>query len=126
MLILTRTVRFAINPGEWGAGANSGGPNGYAGSPPVRGLGRHYAVSVTCAGVADPVTGYLLNIKEIDRAVRTGAVPIIARACEEQPGIEASLLLPDLAAAIAKGLPAGMLRAVRWYLSPYHSVEMGT
>lgn len=123
MLTLTRTVRFAVNPPELGPSATAPGPNGYAGSPPVRGLGRHYELEVRCAGEIDPATGYLLNIKDIDRAVRTGAVPLIARACAETPAADPASLFPGIYRAISRAL-GPPLRAVRWRFSPYYSLEM--
>jgi 6-pyruvoyltetrahydropterin/6-carboxytetrahydropterin synthase len=123
VLILTRTVRFAVNPPELGPTATARGPNGYAGSPPVRGLGRHYELEVQCAGEIDPATGYLLNIKDIDEAVRPAAVPLLSRACAEAPAADPASLVPAIYRGIAGALGAP-LRAVRWQLSPYYSLEM--
>src|SRR3954452_19742566 len=100
MLLLTRTVRFAVPPPDLGEAAPRAGPNGYAGSPPVRGLGRHYEVQVTCAGDPDPITGYLINIKEVDRAVRDGAVPVITRACRERAGLEPARLMGEITSSV--------------------------
>lgn len=41
----------------------------------MRGLGRYYELHVCCRGDADPVTGYFLNIKHIDDAVREYVLP---------------------------------------------------
>src|SRR4051812_21173786 len=101
MLILTRTVRFAVNPPERGESATRAGPNGYAGSPPIRGLGRHYELHVMCAGAPDATTGYLINIKDVDRAVRDGAIPIIAQACRERAGLDPACLMGEIGAAVA-------------------------
>jgi 6-pyruvoyltetrahydropterin/6-carboxytetrahydropterin synthase len=124
MLLLTRTVRFAVNPPELGEAATRAGPNGYAGSPPIRGLGRHYELEVTCAGETDATTGYLLNIKDVDRAVRDHAVPLITKACHERPALDPACLIGEVAAAVSRSLTPGAVRAVRWWLSPYYSVEM--
>jgi 6-pyruvoyltetrahydropterin/6-carboxytetrahydropterin synthase len=124
MLTLTRTVRFAVNPPERGESATRVGPNGYAGSPPVRGLGRHYELQVTCAGTPDATTGYLINIKDVDRAVRTHAIPLITRACHERAGVDPACLMGEITAAVSGAIGAGALRSVRWWLSPYYSVAM--
>jgi 6-pyruvoyltetrahydropterin/6-carboxytetrahydropterin synthase len=124
MLMLTRTVRFAVNPPECGPDANADGRNGYAGSPPLRGLGRYFELSVTCAGQADPVTGYLVNIKDIDSAVRERAIPLVRRACAERPAADPADVLAEIVPSLDAGLGAGELRSVRWALSPYHSLEM--
>src|SRR5262245_32122454 len=105
MLTLSRAVRFAINPPA-GADArepspeNHGRANGFGGVPPMRGLGRHYELTVVCRGNPDPTTGYLVNIRDIDAAVRAEAIPLIERACRESPGSEPSTLLPRLFASI--------------------------
>lgn len=80
MIELNRTVRFAL--------ARTGRPthdpvagraaaNGYSAFPAVRGLGRYYELKVACRGEADPVTGYFINIKEIDAAVREHVLPYL-------------------------------------------------
>lgn len=122
MLVLTRTVRFAANPPEIGPDATQGGPNTYAGSPPIRGLARYYEIDVSCAGSINPHTGYLVNIKDIDTVVRSTAVPVIVEACRTRPATEPGVILGEVAAAVAQTLP-GVTR-VRWRLSPFYSVEM--
>jgi hypothetical protein len=71
MHTLTRTVRFAV-----GSTSDARGVNGFAGNPRVTGLDRHYELQVSCRGDVDPVTGYLIDIKTIDRAVRDRVVPL--------------------------------------------------
>lgn len=133
MVELTRTVRFAINPpGAAGAG-ETGGDNTFAAEPSFRGLARYYELEVTCRGPVDPTTGYFVNIKRIDQAVRTAAVPLIAEACrgEDAAGPPAALL-PALAAAIEADLardvrlsgPAAGVMRVRWRLTPFFSLEI--
>lgn len=89
----------------------------------MRGLGRHYALDVACRGEVDPATGYFLDIKAIDEAARRGALPAIERACRESPGVEASLVIGEAARGLASEL-AGKFWSVRWWLSPFYSVEM--
>jgi 6-pyruvoyltetrahydropterin/6-carboxytetrahydropterin synthase len=69
MFRLTREVRFAVNSQ---ADAQLDGPaiNSYGGFPSLTGLGAHYTLRVTMAGDLDPKSQYLINIKEIDDAVR--------------------------------------------------------
>jgi len=79
MLELSRTVRFCLNgpTGKTARGPDLQTPrsNTYAAWPAVRGLGRYYELVVRCRGEADPVTGYFLNIKHIDTAVREHVLP---------------------------------------------------
>lgn len=132
MLALTRTVRFAINPpspgtasprSELGTDATAADRNGFAGVPVMRGLGRHYELDVTCRGQPDPQTGYFLNIKDIDQAARTAAIPAIAAACQSDPTREATGVLAGLLPSLDRSL-GGTVQSVRWRLSPFYSVEM--
>lgn len=124
MLRLSRTVRFAINPDQ-AVGPVARGPNGYAGVPAMSGLGRHYELDVACRGDADPRTGYFINIKDIDAAVRSTAIPAISLACltdaRADPVAVMRSFLPGLDGALR-----GAVISVRWRLSPYYSLEMAT
>lgn len=43
----------------------------------MRGLGRYYELHVRCRGDVDPLTGYFINIKHIDAAVRDTVLPML-------------------------------------------------
>jgi len=120
MVELSRIVRFCVNPG----GGSVAGTNGFGGKPPMRGLGRYYELEILCRGEPDRATGYLVNIKDLDRAAWEHAVPIIAQACRERPETEPAEVLPEIAAALAQALP-GLAARVRWRLTPTYSVETG-
>lgn len=132
MPVLTRTVRFAINPAAPSTPPSAPtapspaarDPNGYAGSPSMRGLGRHYELHIGCEGEADPATGYLVDIKDVDAAVRSAVIPLIDEACRRRPETDPAALLPDLLGALRRALPPA--QRLRWSLSPYYSVEMTT
>lgn len=115
MHTLTRTVRFAV-----ALGSDARGINGFAGNPHVRGLDRHYELQVSCRGEVDPTTGYLIDIKAIDRAVRDRVVPLFERAIESNASPAAVLAQST---ASLRSLPAPLL-AVRLFITPYHSIEM--
>lgn len=118
--ILRRRVR--VNFGHTPSDAETRGVNGYAGLPAMRGWGAFYEIEVACRGSVDPAVGYLVDIKEIDRAVRDTVIPLIAgaraRAIPSPPGE----LLPHLASTLSEIL-RGRLESLRIHLSPYHSVE---
>lgn len=120
MVELARTVRFCINPEPSGRGS---GDNTFAAHPSMRGLGRFYEIRVTCRGRIDPQTGYFVNIKTIDQAVRSSAVPLIEAACRERPGDDPSIFLPPLLDAVNRALGGSVVRLC-WNLTPYYSVEM--
>ncbi len=121
--MLTRCVRFAVPDDDFDAALARPAVNGYAGHPPMRGLGRHYEIAVTCRGEADPVTGYSLNIKAIDEAVRRGAAPVVARACRARPHSEPGELMPEIVAAVSRALPAEVA-SLTWRLTPHYSVSI--
>lgn len=119
MLQISRTVRFAVNSIQ----GQVGDCNGFAGIPAIRGFGRHYEMTVTCAGQVHPQTGYFLNIKDIDRAVRTVAIPRVTSACAEDSMREPAEVLAQLLDPLNAELH-GSMASVKWNLSPYYSVEM--
>lgn len=117
MIELSRTVRFALNDGE--GPPPTRGPNGYGGVPAMDGLARQYELDVRAAGEHDAKTGYLINIKEIDRAVRSTVLPILERA---ETGGPPAPLLAKIYGALDEEIP-GILRAVRLNLTPTYSLE---
>ncbi len=126
MVELRRCVRLVINPP--GAGGDAGAPdfsgvNGFGGTPAARGLARYYEFEVTCRGEADAATGYLINIKDVDQAVRATVGPRVFEACRDEPWVEASALLPGLAASLAGALPVALV-GLRWRVTPTYSVEV--
>lgn len=119
MIDLRRTVRFCINdPPQPDAGKT----NTFAGWPPARGLARYYEIAVHCRGEIDPLTGYFLNIKIIDDAVRGHAVPILEQAAAEERAsrqpCEPRLLLPELFRAVDHALN-GSVQTLTWFVTPF-------
>lgn len=119
MVRLSRTVRFSINPD-----ARSQGCNGFGGTPAMDGLGRYYELDVTCIGSPAPQTGYLIDIRQIDRAVRSSVIPLLAEACSLAPHTPATLLMPAVMHALADSALRPIFAGARWRITPYHSVEM--
>jgi len=112
----------------------------------MSGVGFWFEFQARCRGTPDPRTGYLLDIKVVDRAVRTAAVPIVEAACRwrdgqdddrdnggaHRPGersghhaAEAWSLMPLMVERLTIDLQ-GKLAGLVWRLSPYYSVEMKT
>ncbi len=87
------------------------------------GLGRHYEIDVVARGEVDPVTGYFVNIAEVDAAARRSAIPVIERACHTGGSEEAAEVLPSVIEAL-RGEMGSRLSGARWRLSPTYSVEM--
>lgn len=110
-------MRFAAN-----ARAGVRGSNGFAGNPPLRGLVPFLELAVEVVGEIDPASGYLLNIKSIDEAVLSHALPSLERAAASG-NQDAFALLPGLLDGLARALPVELSR-VSLRLSPYHALEM--
>jgi len=127
MLELSRIVRFSIDFAASDAGGDRDAErhNTFAGHPPLTGPGAYYELEVRVRGEPDPVTGYLLNISAIDRAVRARAVAIVDEAVRRTPGRDAALILCAVVQALRTEL-AGLLHSVRWALTPYYSLTMRT
>ncbi len=123
VLFLSRTVRFAVNDAPDSPAAIDASPNGYAGKPAMRGLGRWYQIDISCRGEASPDTGYFLDIKAIDAAARSAAIPAIADACRMTPSAEPATVMRGFLPALKDAL-GGVLHSARWSLSPTYSIEM--
>lgn len=111
MVTLRRTVRFAINP----SAADDRGTNGYGGVPSLIPWGRTFELTVSCRGTPDSSTGYLINIKAIDDAVRRTAVPALAAHIERRA--DPAACVPQLLTLLRNHLPVPVV-AVRLHLTP--------
>ena len=120
MVELRRTVRANLGGGH--PEELPLGPNGHAGQPAMRGLGAYYEFEVCCAGDPDPATGYLVNIKHIDQAVRGTVLPCVHHQLIADASREPSAMLPNLASSLAGALEVQLI-ALRWNLSPTFSME---
>lgn len=89
----------------------------------MRGLGAHYELEITCGGVPDATSGYLVNIKIIDQAARRSVIPMIAKAFNERPLTEPAALMPELSRRLAEELEHPLVR-LAWKLTPTYAVEM--
>ncbi len=126
VLLLRRTVRFAVGPeGPIDGGASDS--NSYAGRPSMVGLGSAYELDVVCRGDVHPVKSYLIDIKEIDKAVRSAVVPLVARGVAARPQEPAAGVLREGMMALRAALSGelhGSLHALVWRLTPRYSIEM--
>jgi len=91
MYKLGRAVRFSVNPfpstlstmlktGALGTGLpeDADGFNSFASKPAGEGLSIFFELSVEVLGEIEPTTGFVVNVTDIDKAVREFAVPIFA------------------------------------------------
>lgn len=124
MIELSRTVRFCISlsDGELSS-AGTVGHNTFAGSPSTAGLAAYYELVVCCEGEVDPITGYLINISEIDQAVRTRAVPLIEQSARGRPDRPPIHVLGEVTAALEPIL-SQPVKSVTWRLTPFYCLTM--
>ena len=123
MVELSRIVRFFLN-----GAASEPRPqrhNAFAAWPPARGLGRYYELRVSCAGRVDPVTGYFMNIHEIDEAVRDRVLPHMEAlgVSNDTHGLPMGGLMQQLVERLQVPLH-GTVRQVSLALSPYHGLAI--
>jgi len=122
MVRLSRTVRCNLNPDGHDEGAN-----GFGGIPATHGLGSHAEFEVGCQGFPDHATGYLIDIKQVDRAVRGVVYPVLARKLATREPVDPAAVLRSLFTPLAEDLAArfeGSLRSLRWRLTPTCSLEV--
>lgn len=115
MFRLTREVRLTLTDPPPVRGV----VNGHAGWPALERLSPWVALRVTVGGGVDDRSGYLLNITEIDRAVRDRALPVLRRA----DGVPLTALPGMLSSALRGSWPGGAtLHSHRLMFSPFTSV----
>ena len=128
MLQLSRTVRFYL--AQPVATDDTSPPpahrNGYAGWPGPRGLAGYFELLIQCQGDADPITGYFINIKHIDTAVREHALPAVHKLVESAGGAT-NVALGDLLRCVIHAIDpalANSVKTVQLHLSRYHQISM--
>jgi len=125
MFRLSREVRFAIDPLSDDPLVSAPDGNGFAGIPPVRSLAsRFFALTVTLLGDLDPRSSYLRNIKEIDDAVRTLGIPLLARRLRDGDHRAGFDVMLDLHRALRDAWPGATLASLKLDLSPFTSIAV--
>ena len=121
--LLTRTVRFSINPD-----GSMQGINGFASKPSISGFGHFCQLQVTIVGLPHPQHGYIIGIQEIDTIVRSHLLPALSYQIESSPTIFPGIALHalwDIAKSKLHQLdPDLTLFGLKWNLSPYNALEM--
>lgn len=117
MVTLRRTVRVALSTGEPPGDADA---NGFGGRPALTGWGTYCELTVACSGVPHGATGYLINIKDIDRAVRESVVPALSSAMES--GTPPAACVPGLLVAARRAIPCNV-DALTLHMTPTHAIH---
>ncbi|MBI1335818.1 MAG: hypothetical protein GC164_02520 [Phycisphaera sp.] len=127
MVELSRTVRFCLNDACEGENSfQTPRDNTFSAWPAMRGLGRYYELHVECRGEADPVTGYFMNITQIDAAVRDHALPMLEKAVRDpsRGPTDMGTLMRSLLHTLRKPLD-GHVHRVTLNLTPSLSLTIG-
>jgi 6-pyruvoyltetrahydropterin/6-carboxytetrahydropterin synthase len=119
---LAREVRVAV-PIDPAQRPDRVGWNTFASWPSPEGLSLCWGIVVRCRGTSDPVTGYLINIAEIDATVRTAALPMLERAVLTRPAPRPIGVLASIVEELRTSL-GGLVHSVEWRLTPYHQLSM--
>ena len=80
MHTLSRQVRFSLDPFS---DRQTQGFNSYASRPCGEGMGLYFSLWADLASELDPDTGFVVNVSQIDEAVRAGVVPLFAEMVQE-------------------------------------------
>lgn len=83
---LMREIRFSIDR-DWARAAHGDSgferalpvTNSWGGWPSATGIAPYLVLRIVVSGEPDPVTGYLVNIQELDALLRRHALPVAAR-----------------------------------------------
>ncbi len=111
MVELSRTVRLCVNA-SGSADERLARDNTYSAWPPIRGLGRYYELTVTCRGEPAEPSGYLINIKRIDEAIRDEALGVLREAVAAEDAARGGSRADDGTVTPMGELMRRLLRAV--------------
>src|SRR5205814_5659925 len=90
----------------------------------LNGLGHFFELAMTVAGELDPASNYLLNIKEIDQAVRRVATPLVEETIRRSPGRFGAAMLGEIFARLEGSWTPARLDRLCLALSPYCSISI--
>lgn len=121
MIRLHREVRFHVAAGDVARPRAS--ENSWAGTASGHDLVPYFRLVITAAGETDPVTGYLCDIKALDRLAHEHVVPAaISASSGRRTALE---LLRAAFSALAGSLPGNAsLERLVLHLSPFVSITM--
>ncbi len=91
----------------------------------MRDLGQYYELDVVCIGEPEARTGYLIDIKRIDDAVRASFVPRLGELVADDPRVAPESVAGALFESLRERLP-GLVRGAVWRLTPAQSIEITT
>jgi 6-pyruvoyltetrahydropterin/6-carboxytetrahydropterin synthase len=128
MHILSRLVRFSINPF---LPEDSSGFNSFASKPAGEGLAIFFELCVKLVGEVEPATGFVINVNDVDKKVQKYVVPIFAQQIRKdfQQGkhigfFEITKLLKSAREQLADKFGTARLRELSLALNPFRKVAI--
>jgi 6-pyruvoyltetrahydropterin/6-carboxytetrahydropterin synthase len=121
MFRLSREVRFSPNPTDKPQLQKSPS-NSFAGFPTQTEIAPYLSLEVTLAGHPDATSGCLLNIKDIDAAVRQKAIPLAMDFAQQKKSPEK--MLRNIFDLLKPAWPGIILERLRLSLNPYLSLML--
>jgi 6-pyruvoyltetrahydropterin/6-carboxytetrahydropterin synthase len=91
---LAREIRFSINPFS---ASQEKGLNSYASNPTAEGLSFYFSLWVKLSSQLQPDTGFVINVVDIDKAVRGHTVPALERIVKDRFRNGREVSLTDIA-----------------------------
>ena len=120
MLRLTREVRFAINSRPDPQLAHRP-TNGHGGFPSLVRFGQYFTLRVALSGALNSDSSYLVNIKEIDSAVRTRVIPWLADTFAAGGAVAPAQVMVPIFDRLRDVWPGIALESLQLSLSPFQS-----
>lgn len=125
---LVRYVRFSVDPFD---PVTRQGFNPYASRPASQGLAIFLELGVEASGPAEPASGFVVNVGDIDQAVRRHAAPLLADLIRNRYGRHVSIGLEEIVEllwvcreGLRDKLGTATLDALRLKLTPFRYVEV--
>lgn len=125
-----REVRFSIDR-DWAGGAHGADgfeqahpiSNSFGGWPSAVGVAPYLVLQITVSGVPDAVTGYLINIQELDSLLRNQAIPLTARRLlTAGVRVTGESLIRDVWRLVQSAAPTGCtIESLELWTTPYLS-----
>ncbi len=130
---LMREIRFSID-GDWAKASQgtSDFTNGYpvtnpcGGWPSAVGIAPYLVLRIVVSGMPDGVTGYLVNIQELDTLLRTQAIPLATQSLTVAGArLTGEGLVRDILFAVAQRIPVPCaLDSLTLWTTPYLSYSI--
>jgi 6-pyruvoyltetrahydropterin/6-carboxytetrahydropterin synthase len=129
MHVLSRQIRFSIQP----FASQAIGYNSYASKPTGDGLSLYFALWVDLASELDPETGFVVNVTDIDQAVRLKPLEMFEQVIKNALTQGRDLCLTDLVnllkqcwPAIQKAFRKLQLSQLRLELNPFRMIKLNS